>query len=60
MTITGEFLAEHADKIMEYYNQKGGKIPINSEHYLYLLAQELKVSESDTNFGNFAQCPLPC
>lgn len=46
-TYRGEFTEEAADAIMEYFARKGGKIPLDSRHFLFRLAEKLGVSESD-------------
>ncbi len=46
-TMAGEFTPEAADSIMEYFAAKGGKIPLDSRHFLFALAQEMGVDESE-------------
>lgn len=38
---------EHLAAIMDYYNKKGEEIPIDSEHYLYELANQKKMDEGE-------------
>jgi len=47
VSVGGEFLREHAEQILSYYETKGTRIPIDSEHYIYQLAQKLGVDEAD-------------
>ena len=47
LTVAGEFEPEHAAAIVAYFLRKGVRIPIDSEHFLYRLAQKLGVSETD-------------
>lgn len=47
ITWTGEFLPEHAAAIVAYFRTKGARVPIDSEHYLYRLAEKLNVSETE-------------
>ncbi len=44
---TIEFSDEMLDMIVAYYAEKGEKIPLDSEHFLYALAEKLKVPESE-------------
>ena len=46
-TADGAFTAEHGARIMEHYQKKGNKIPIDAEHGLYLLARNLNAEEGD-------------
>lgn len=46
-TFRGEFTEEAADAIMEYFGRKGGKIPLDSRHFLFRLAEKLNVSERE-------------
>lgn len=47
LTVGGEFEPEHAAAIVAYFLQKGVRVPIDSEHFLYRLAQNLGVSETE-------------
>ena len=40
--------AEAMDQIMDYHTKKGELIPLDSEHYLYELANQKKLDESET------------
>ena len=40
--------AEQMGEIMEYHRKKGELIPLDSEHYLYELANQKKLDESET------------
>ena len=40
--------AEAMDQIMEYHAKKGELIPVDSEHYLYQLANQKKLDEGET------------
>ena len=40
--------AESMRQIMEYHTKKGEQIPLDSEHYLYTLANQKKLDESET------------
>jgi len=44
-TLSGEFTPEAADAIMAHHRQKGGKIPLDSRHFLFRLAEHFGVSE---------------
>ena len=46
-TARGEFTREAADTIVEYYAKKGSKIPLDSKHFLFHLAEKLGVGESE-------------
>jgi phage I-like protein len=46
-TLQGEFTEAAADSIMQHFAQKGGKIPLDSRHFLFMLAQEMGVDESE-------------
>ncbi len=52
------------DKIIAYYTKKGTKVPIDSHHFLYELAEKYKVDESDIirlmpdSAGTFGFCDL--
>lgn len=46
-TLQGEFTPEAAAAIMEHYATKGTKIPLDSEHFLFRLAEQLGVGESE-------------
>ncbi|MDT8389430.1 MAG: phage protease [Lentisphaeria bacterium] len=46
-TIYGDFTREAADSILAHFAQKGGKIPLDSKHFLYALAEKLQVDESE-------------
>jgi phage I-like protein len=46
-TMAGDFTEAAADSIMEYFAAKGGKIPLDSRHFLFALAQEMGVDESE-------------
>jgi hypothetical protein len=41
------FTPEVFDQIIAYYTEKGEKIPLDSSHFLYKLAEKLKVDESE-------------
>jgi len=47
VTLRGEFTAEHAGRIMDHAQRKGAAVPIDSEHFLYTLAQALDKSEAE-------------
>lgn len=47
LTLDGEFLPEHAAAIMDYYREKGTRIPIDSEHFLFRLAEKLGKTETE-------------
>ncbi len=40
--------AEDMDRIMDYHAKKGELIPVDSEHYLFILAEQKKLDESET------------
>jgi phage I-like protein len=46
-TRKGEFLPEHADQICAYHETKGGKIPLDCEHYSKSIAALLGVEETE-------------
>jgi len=46
-TYAGEFTPDAAALIMEHYERKGVRVPLDSRHFTYRLAQELKVDEAD-------------
>ncbi len=46
-TFTLEFTGEMFDAIVAYFAEKGTKIPLDSEHFLYNLAEKLGVPESE-------------
>ena len=43
--ITGEFTREAADIIMDHFRAKGSKIPLDSFHFAYHLAEKLGTTE---------------
>lgn len=43
---TLEFTSEMFDQIIAYFAEKGAKIPLDSKHFLYYLAEKLGVDES--------------
>jgi len=47
VTLSGEFTQEHADSIVAHFNKKGEKIPVDSNHMLHQLAEDLKKEESE-------------
>jgi len=46
-TFTLEFTQEMFDAIIAYFLEKGTKVPLDSEHFLYNLAEKLGVPESE-------------
>jgi len=45
--LTGTFAPEHAEAIVANYARKGTKIPLDSRHFTFRLAQNMGVDESD-------------
>ena len=48
--IDGDLQLTHDDmlKIMDYHHKKGEMIPVDSEHYLYQLANQKNMDEAET------------
>lgn len=46
-TFAGEFGREHGERIVAHARQKREKIPIDSEHFLHAMAEELGTDEGD-------------
>lgn len=46
-SLSGEFKEEHADKIMEHFNGKGSKLPVDCNHMLYMFAEQHKRDERE-------------
>ena len=44
-TFSLDFTSEMFDQIIAYFAEKGAKIPLDSSHFLYYLAEKLQVSE---------------
>jgi phage I-like protein len=46
-TVRGDFTPEAADIIVASFEGKGGKIPLDAKHFLFHLAQDLGIEESE-------------
>lgn len=63
-TMQGEFTQEAADAIIAHFEQKGSRVPLDSRHFLFRLAQHLKVPEAEVlalipdGRGTFGFCSL--
>ena len=48
-TYKGEFTPQHAARILDYFRNKGTRVPVDTQHVLHAIAEALKVTGADQN-----------
>jgi hypothetical protein len=46
-TYKGEFTPQHAARILDYFRNKGTRVPVDTQHVLHAIAEALKVEEQE-------------